>query len=72
MAGQNPRPDVSQRMQSIDEKLKEAQMALNEIDDVEQDPTRAALADLMAELDKLNNNLRAMAQSLAPTNDEDK
>lgn len=55
-------------MQGIDETLRLAQAALNEISDDEQSAVRESFANLMGELERLSSNLRAMAEGLAPRN----
>lgn len=65
---QNERPDMDIRLDDMDAMLKDAQAALNGIQNEEQSDVKASLADLMEELNRLNSNLRAMAEELAPKN----
>lgn len=55
-------------MQGIDETLRLAQTALNEISDDEQSAVRESFANPMGELERLSSNLRAMTEGLAPRN----
>lgn len=64
----NERPNLAERMKSIDATLKEAQAALDGISNDEQSAVRESFANLMEELNRLNNNLRAMTEGLAPKN----
>ncbi|MGN0802974.1 MAG: hypothetical protein ACI4MF_10310 [Candidatus Faecivicinus sp.] len=60
--------ELEERMQGIDETLRLAQAALNEISDDEQSAVRESFANLMGELERLSGNLRAMTEGLAPRN----
>lgn len=64
------RPDPEAQQKGIEETLKEAQAALDGIENNEDSAVRESLAGLMEELNKLSENLRAMAEELAPTNGE--
>lgn len=64
----NERPNLDERVKNIDATLKEAQAALNGISDDEQSAVRESFSNLMEELNRLNDNLRAMAEGLAPKN----